>query len=259
MIFRARLYRAAAVAAWWCIGSGASAQEVSERFVSSSLAEFAQAAPAIVSVPLKEARILKVIPDYQTVDDSSHAVAPLTPAQKWHLGIREAIDPFNIGNAVMTAAFSQRDNQTPRYGEGWANYSKRFGAAVGDFGTQSFLSASVFATLLHQDPRYFRKGTGSGVLPRAWYSVTRVFVCRSDAGRSAFNASNFLGMTTGIAASNIYYPAPSRNVSVMGSRIETSLLGGVTGNLLSEFWPDLQRKFLSKRHNIKHLRSRADY
>jgi hypothetical protein len=119
---------------------------------------------------------------------------------------------------------------------------------VGDFGAQSFLSASVFATLLHQDPRYFRKGPGSTVLPRAWYSVTRLFICRNDAGRSAFNASNFLGMTAGIAASNIYYPAASRNGAVMGSRIETSLLGGVTGNLLSEFWPDLQRKFVNKRH-----------
>jgi hypothetical protein len=195
---------------------------------------------------LNEARIFKVIPDYQTVRDTSRPVAPLTAAEKWRLGWKEAIDPFNIVNAAMTAAFSQHDNQTPKYGEGWPNYGKRFGAAVADFGTQGFMSAGVFATLLKQDPRYFRKGQGK-VLPRAWYSVTRLFVCRNDAGRSVFNSSNFLGMGSGIAISNLYYPSASRTGTVMAGRIETSLLGGVTGNLLSEFWPDLQRKFFHKK------------
>jgi hypothetical protein len=76
----------------------------------------------------------------------------------------------------------------------------------------------------------------------------RLFVCRSDEGRTVFNAANFLGMSTGIAVSNLYYPSASRNGKVMAGRVETSMLGGVTGNLLSEFWPDLQRKLLRKNH-----------
>src|SRR5262245_33658429 len=95
--------------------------------------------------PLNEARILKVIPDYQTVEDTSKPVAPMTAAQKWRLGWREAVDPFNFASAALTAGFSQHDNQTPRYGEGWANYGRRFAAAVADFGTQDFLTAGVFA------------------------------------------------------------------------------------------------------------------
>ena len=183
-------------------------------------------------------------------------VAPMTAAQKWHLGLREAVDPFNIGNAVITAAFSHYNNQTPRYGEGWPNYGKRLGAAVADFASQSFLSAGVFATVLHQDPRYFRKGPGTGILPRALYSASRLFVCRNDAGRSVFNATNFLGMSVGIAASNIYYPSASRTGTVMASRFETSLFGGLTGNLLSEFWPDLERKFFRKKSKDQAHRSR---
>jgi hypothetical protein len=157
------------------------------------------------------------------------------------------VDPFNIASAAMTAAFAQHDNQTPKYGEGWSNYGRRFGAAMADFGTQGFFSAGVFATLLHQDPRYFRKGPEARVLSRVWYSVTRLLVCRNDSGHAAFNASNLLGMTMGIAASNAYYPSASRNGSVMAGRVETSLFGGLTGNLMSEFWPDLQRKFFRKK------------
>jgi hypothetical protein len=235
-------------ALWLASGFAAFAQEARSSAADSSGFEVAPVSPASSSVPLNETRILKVIPDYQTVQDTSHPVAPLTPSQKWSLGWKETSDPFNIASAAMTAAFSQRDNQTPRYGNGWPNYGKRFGAAIADFGTQNLLTAGVFANILRQDPRYFRKGPTAGVMPRVWYSVTRLFVCRNDAGRSVFNSSNLLGIGTGIAASNLYYPSASRNGAIMAGRIETSLFGGLTGNLLSEFWPDLQRKFFHKKH-----------
>lgn len=224
-------------------GACASAQEAAD----SPGGDASAVQPAPVSVPFNEERIFKIIPDYQTVQDSSRPVAPLTAKQKWTLGWKEALDPFNMASAAMTAAFAQRENQTPKYGEGWSNYGKRFGAAVADFGTQGFFSAGV-ATVLHQDPRYFRKGPGSRILPRALYSVSRLFVCRNDAGHNVFNASNLLGMGLGIAASNAYYPSASRNGGIMAGRIETSLFGGLTGNLMSEFWPDLQRKFFRNKH-----------
>jgi len=184
-----------------------------------------------------------VMPDYQTVRDSQDPVAPLTSKQKWQLGLKETVDPFNIASAAMTAAFSQRGNQTPKYGEGGFEYGERFGAAVADFGTQNFFSAGLLANVFHQDPRYFRKGPGTRIPARIVYSMTRLFVCRNDQGRDTFNASGILGMSMGIAASNLYYPAASVRGSVMVGRIQTSLFGGVVGNLTSEFWPDLQKKF----------------
>jgi len=239
---RALLCVAVALTAGLEIGSGAPTEAAPPVVASPPAVEVTPA-----YVPLNEERILKVIPDYQTVEDTSRPVAGMTAAEKWNLGLRETVDPFNIATAAMTAAFSQRGNQTPKYGEGWPDYGRRFGAAVGDFGTQSFFSAGVFATLLKQDPRYFRAAPGTGVARRVWYSATRLFVCRNDAGQPVFNSSNLLGMGAGIAASNLYYPAASRTGTVMAGRIETSLFGGVTGNLMSEFWPDLERKFFHKK------------
>jgi hypothetical protein len=250
MTLRARCFGAAAVVLWFGAGLGASMQEASDSSADSGSSDVVPVVPATHSVPLNEARILKVIPDYQTVEDTTHPIAPMTAAEKWRLGLREAVDPFNIVNAAIAGAFSQYHNQTPSYGEGWPNYGKRFGAAVADFGSQSFLSAGVFATLLHQDPRYFRKGPSAGIMRRTLYSVTRLVICRNDAGHPVFNAANFLGMSVGIAASNLYYPSASRTGTVMAGRFETSLFGGVTGNLLSEFWPDLQRKFFRKKPKI---------
>jgi hypothetical protein len=188
-----------------------------------------------------EDRILGVMPDYQTVRDTTRAVAPLTVKQKWILAVKQTDDPFNIATAFLTAAESQGGNQTPKYGEGWANYGRRLGAAQLDFATQNFFSAGVLATLLHQDPRYFRRGPQSRFLPRILYSIGQLVIARQDSGRQAFNASNIGGTAMGIAASNLYYPAASRNGTVMFGRIWTSLMGGAVGNLMSEFWPDVQQ------------------
>jgi hypothetical protein len=209
--------------------------------------EWIAAAPAPPPRPFNEERIAGLIPDYQTVRDSHGPIAPLTARQKWSLAWRESQDPFNIASAALAAGFSQMDNQTPKYGEGAAAYSKRVGAALADFGTQNAFSAGLFATVLHQDPRYFRMGPESGVVRRLAYSVSRLGVARQDSGKLAFNASNVFGMLLGIAVSNAYYPAASRTGTVMVGRLGTSLMGGAMGNLMSEFWPDIQQKLFRKK------------
>ena len=200
---------------------------------------------------LHEERILGVIPDFQTVRDPRAAFVPLTPKQKWSLAFRENVDPFNIASAAMAAGFSQWGNQTPKYGEGGAAYGKRFGAAFADFGMQNIFSAGLLANVLHQDPRYYRKGPGTGVLKRVAYSVSRIVIAHQDSGAAAFNASGVFGTVMGIAASNLYYPAASRCTSVMLGRLNSSFTGGIMGNLMSEFWPDLQKKFSRRKPTLK--------
>ena len=210
--------------------------------------EDAAIAPA---APFNQERILGVMPDFQTITDPGRMAAPLTRRQKWSLVWKETADPFNVLSAAMGAGFSQVGNQTPKYGNGASAYGMRFGAALADFGTQDLFSAGVLASLLHQDPRYFRRGSGTRIPGRVLYSISRLVVTRNDSGSPAFNTSGVVGMLMGIGASNLYYPAASVRGSVMLARLHTSLLAGVTGNLLSEFWPDLQRKFFRK-HRDKH-------
>ena len=208
------------------------------------------AAPVAPTSGLNSHRILGVIPDYQTVD--ARVTTPLTVRQKWELALRETVDPFNIVSAGIGAAFSQDGNQTPKYGEGRVAFGKRFGAALADMTTQNVFSAGVLATVLHQDPRYFRMGPEGGRIPkRVIYSLSRLFIARRDNGNDTFNTCGIGGMILGIAASNLYYPAASVNRQVMAGRITTSLFSGVTGNLMSEFAPDLQKleNLVFHRHN----------
>ena len=67
-----------------------------------------------------------------------------------------------------------------------------------------------------------------------------------DAVRAALSAADVFGMGPGIPDANLYYPAVSLNGTVMPSRIGTSFSNGVMGNLLSEFWPDIRTRVLSR-------------
>ena len=97
------------------------------------------------------------------------------------------------------------------------------------------------------DPRYFRKGPPAGLLVRVADSLKQIVVARQDSGAKTFNASNILGVAAGIGFSNLYYPSASRTGTVMLSRVVTSLAADGMGNLMSEFWPDVRRKFFRKK------------
>lgn len=191
-------------------------------------------------------RILKIIPNYQAVEEPTPATPPLTSRQKYKLFLRESVDPFNIAAAATGAAISQGHNSDPKYGVGMSAYGQRFGAALADETTQNFFSDAFLPSWWHQDPRYFRKGPGTSVLSRSFYAVSRVFVCRMDSGRSAGNWSNLVGTALGIGLSNVYYPRASVTMNENGSRFITSLSFSAFGNLLPEFWPDIRRKFQHK-------------
>jgi len=217
-------------------------------------------APAASSAAAEETkqddRILGVIPNYQTVSDPNRPFEPLTAKQKWSLFARSTTDPFVFANVILGAAMSHMRRGIPDYGTGAASFSQRLGAAYADVTVQGMMTGAVFAQVLHQDPRYYRRGEKSGILSRIAYSVSRVAVTRSDTGQDAPNWSFMLGTASAIGMSNAYYPAASRNGSVMLSRIGSTVIGSALGNLLPEFWPDVQRRVFHRHHepDLVHIR-----
>jgi hypothetical protein len=214
---------------------------------------FAQTAPAPPSAAATASddtssdRILGVIPNFLTVEDPRQPVAPLTVKQKFALFAKETFDPYTAAASAAGAALSQIDNDDPKYGHGGGPYAQRFGAAVADVTTQNFFSDAVLASLLHEDPRYFRRGPEFGMWYRVGYALSRVVITRTDAGRQRFNFSGILGMSMGIALSNAYYPDSSVNGEEVGARFGTSLVASALGNLLPEFWPDVRQKFFHRK------------
>ena len=130
-------------------------------------------------------RILGVIPNYRT-SPSLTEYKPLTSGEKFAIATQ---DSFDRGTAVLAAAFAgqaQLTNSNRSFGQGAAGYGRYFGTAYADFVIGNYMTEAIYPALLHQDPRYFRRGTGSG-WSRLGYAIGQIFWTHSDTGRMQFN------------------------------------------------------------------------
>jgi hypothetical protein len=198
-------------------------------------------------------RIGGVIPNFNAVLDGS--TVPLTKKQKMRASFRSAIDPYQFGLAAVTAAYGQAtdshssiDSTGFRHGyeQGFSGYMKRFGANYADQFDGTILGNGVFPALLHQDPRYFRLGTGK-VSHRFIYALASTVRAKGDNGKWQPNYSNLLGNLAAGGISNLYYPAADRGFELT---IEQGLLvtaEGAFGGLLIEFYPDIQKHVFHKK------------
>jgi Carboxypeptidase regulatory-like domain len=160
----------------------------------------------------EQQRLVGVLPNFFI--SYNWAAAPLTTGQKYRLAFRVSADPVNIGLAAATAGVQQGMNTFPGYHQGAAGYAKRLGANLGDLWVGTYMGGAVLPSVFRQDPRYFYRGTGSAP-SRAWYAVTRAFVCRGDNGKWQPSYSGILGDLSEGAISNIYYPASSRQGAML--------------------------------------------
>jgi hypothetical protein len=177
-------------------------------------------------------RLIGIFPNFFVTYQSN--AAPLTAAQKFHLGWKAVIDPATFLGAGITAGIEQDRNIYPEYGQGLEGYGKRFGAAYADNVTGVFVGRIVTQAVFHQDPRYFYKGTG-GFRARALYAIATAFVCKGDNGRWQPDFSDVIGDLAASEISTLYYPETSRT----GLRLFHNVLLGFGGraldHLLQEF------------------------
>ena len=164
---------------------------------------------------------------------------PLTTREKFDEWARGAYDPIGLSVKATEAALERSGSGFCGYGEGWDAYGKCYVAGLADGNVSSFLGDYVFATLIHEDPRYFRRGEGAAPA-RIGYAVSRVFLGRMDSGRTVADSA-LLGTAIAAATSNLYYPPRERGIGLTMSRIYWDLGSTALFNMAAEFWPDVQR------------------
>jgi hypothetical protein len=103
------------------------------------------------------------------------------------------------------------------------------------------MTEAIYPVMLHQDPRYFRRGTGT-VWSRLASATGQIFWTHTDSGSTQFNYSEIIGNSTAVAISTAYYPG-NRTASNAVSKLGAQLGVDVAANVLKEFWPDINRKF----------------
>jgi hypothetical protein len=191
-------------------------------------------------------RVFGVLPNYRTADASAE-FSPLTVRRKLTIASKDSFDYPLVVLAAGLAGISQLSDGSPSFGQGMKGYGHRLVTAYGDQALGNMMTEGFFPSLLHEDPRYFRKGAdGGGTWSRAGYAVSRIFVTRTDSGRWRFNTSEWLGNATSVAISNAYYP-DGRSAKDNVSKLLTQCATDAASQVLKEFWPDIRQKFL-RRH-----------
>lgn len=216
-------------------------------------------------------RLFYALPNFLSIENTGQ-VPPLTTKQKYAVVARGTFDPVQYPWWAFLSALSQAENSEPGFGQGWEGYGKRFATAAADGTIENFLTGAVLPSLLHQDPRFFQSSEG-GFGRRSVYAVSRIFVTRTDSGRSQFNYSEIVGSAMSAAISTYsYHPrstyistpsnphmfVPSDRTLINTANVWGSQVGYDTITIVvKEFWPDIHRK-LSKSTRAKRWPAGSD-
>ena len=207
-----------------------------------SRAQAAAAAPGTAVLPgdkgsTTDKHAFGVLPNYRTAEGSAPYI-PLTTKQKYIVATRDTLDGPSYALALAFSGLTQLTDGDPSFGQGLKGYARRYGTALADQDIGNFMTEAIIPSLVHEDPRYFRKGSGSKK-SRVGYALTRVFVARDDKGRPCFNTPEILGNSIAGALGNLYYPDDRGFGNTMqraGQQVGTDAISAV----LKEFWPDVK-------------------
>jgi hypothetical protein len=189
-------------------------------------------------------RAFGFVPNYKTAD-ASLPYQRISSKQKISIAAQDSFDWTLSIVAAGYAGLGQLTDQNPSFGQGMAGYGNRLVRNYSDQVMGNLLVEGAMPILLHQDPRYFRRGQGT-FWGRFGYAASRVFVTRNDSGSTEFNYSEIVGNSVAVGISNAYYPG-SRNAGGNFQKFSLQIATDAVSNVLKEFWPDVKRK-LSSQH-----------
>ncbi len=185
----------------------------------------------------EQQRLLGFVPNYYVAYFPDPV--PLSPGQKMRMAFRLAIDPVNVALDAAQAGFETNSKDFREYGTGAAGFGKRFAAAYVDDASGTIIGSGILPALLHQDPRYYYRGTGT-VSSRILYALSYSFRCKGDNGKWQPNYSSLLGNLAGAGLSELYLPKAIRDNDLQV--VKYSLLG-----LASQGANALLQEFVFKR------------
>ena len=181
-------------------------------------------------------RLFGVVPNYRTTDGTA-PFSPVTNHQKLSIATHDSFDwPTYVTAGALTLATRSHD---PVYGKGVESFANQYVRWASDQIIGNMLTEGFLPVALHQDPRYFRMGSGR-FSSRFWGAVSQIVVAKNDSGHRTFNASEWLGNAMATGISNAYSP----HLNSWSERTDKWMwmVGSDTfSNVIKEFGPDIRQ------------------
>jgi len=184
-------------------------------------------------------RILGIIPNYRAVSANAHLPPQSFKDNLW-LATQDTFDYSDFIFVGALAGVAMAGKSQPSFGQGGEGYGRYYWHVFLDGGIENYMTEAIVPAASREDPRYYTLGKG-GFVKRTGYEVIRLFITRTNAGKSTFNLSEIVGAGAAAGIGNAYYPAEYNPWVKTYQRWGTQVgLDGVF-NVLKEFWPDINQ------------------
>ena len=190
-------------------------------------------------------RILGVIPNYRAVSANTK-LPSLSVKGKFVLATQDSFDYSSLLVAGFMAGIEQARDSYPEFHQGGAGFGRYFWHSFADQAVGNYFTEFIVPSMTHEDPRYYTLFHG-GVLKRTGYSVSRLFITRTDSGGQTFNFSEIIGNGAGAGISALYYPQRERTWTKTGQKWADQVALDGLFNFLKEFWPDIRHDILRQK------------
>ncbi|HEX4030499.1 MAG TPA: hypothetical protein VHX20_09050 [Terracidiphilus sp.] len=189
-------------------------------------------------------RILGIMPNYRAV--SAGAIPPpATPRQAFKIATQNSFDYSSFIFVGLTSMIAEGEDDHPQLGKGvpgfWAYSWRGFLDKVDG----NYWVVFVLPSALHEDERYYAKGTGR-VWKRAVYASSRVLITPNYQGHNTINGAELLGRGVAQGISLSYYPSSDRTASALAAKYGYAILRDASTNTFREFWPDIAQHVLHR-------------
>jgi hypothetical protein len=200
-----------------------------------------QGAPASQQQPK---RILGIMPNYRAV--SAGAIPPPpTPKQAFKIATQNSFDYSSFVFVGLTSMIAEGEDTHHSFGKGVPGFWSYYWRGFVDKTDGNYWVIFALPTVLHEDERYFAKGSGP-ILKRVMYSSTRVFITPNYQGHNTFNASELMGRAIAQGISTTYYPSSDTSAGALAEKWGYAIARDALTNTFREFWPDIATHVLHR-------------
>jgi hypothetical protein len=190
-------------------------------------------------------RILGFMPNFRSVSSGSK---PHPPGWKYNFTVatRQSTDYSSFVFLGITSLTAEGMNMHPALGKGiggaWA-YSWR---GFLDKSDNTYLSAWLLSSALHEDTRFYAMGTGHSIPMRELYVISRQAVARTYGGRQTPNIAGLGAKVLTQIVSRTYYPSSATTFPVLATKFAYSAMRDIAITSIREFYPDAAAHFIRK-------------
>ncbi len=202
-------------------------------------------------------RILGFMPNFRSVSSGAKP-HPLGWKYNFTVATHQATDYSSFIFLGLTSLTAEGLNMHAALGKGVNGFYAYSWRGFLDKSDNTYLSAWLLPSMLHEDTRFYALGNEYSIPVRALYVISRQGVARTYGGRQTPNIAGLGGKVLAQVVSRAYYPPSATSFAVLATKFGYSVMRDVIFSSIREFYPDAAAHFVRKHHEKMAAKAAAD-